>query len=515
MLNPAETLETLNGNGHTASTAPESLAFTPATSGLYALDVPAEHDRLNRRRDDHGNRLPWFFYFSWPWVEDVPLEESRLKRELELIGERQPITAAHLAHEYDEKLRPAYRRFREVLAEEEARKAAFNDWVSSLNREVDREIEELRLKREEALRPWVEEREARAQVLADAHRVAQGKVALAGGLYRPENPCEEDALLVGRRSLAEIAREEQMPDVQHDREDLLPAWLSWGMTILVGAMVGTSLGVMGSFLHPDTLGREWPVAAAFALAGFGAAAFARKWIAHLYRQASERSYLRLPARERYTAWVVAHASLLALLMVDCVVEKEGLLKLARLKSSLLSLSGASQQTSEIIFFIAAMLVTLGYVGYSAVEGYFKGRRHVVLNHLQGVQEREYREALLKRRAQAEVQSALEAVSGVKAGTRRLEEVESRIAETAQPFDARIVEWEAKRLARQEELTVEQKRRIQDALDNLLGAQGMFNGELEVARERCEPTWGVWRRFLHFVWPSRLRRDRHKEQKQRV
>jgi hypothetical protein len=489
------------------------LVFPVPAAGAGA---PVEHDLIARNRDRHGNRLPWFASFHVPHVEDVSLEESHLRKVLERIAEARPGRAWKLAHEYEEKVVRAFLRFRKIREEEEGRVAAYNVWVSDLNAAVDRQQDSLRRQQDEALRPHREQLAGLRTRLEAAHAIAQTRVAQVGGLYQPANPCEEDVLLVRRRSLAEIAPEEGMPDVENDQEDLLVKALGWLMTALVGLMAGTSLALMGGFIHPDTIQREWGAAVGFALAGFGAAAFARKAIVHLYRLAAERSYLRQPGKERAVAWGVAHALALAVLGIDCTVEREGLLKLARSSADLWALSGqaAHGRTPSWVYFTAALLATVGYVIYSAVEGYIRGRRGVVRNHLVRVQEGEAEQKTWRRREQVEVRAALEAVSQVKGLQLLHEEEETRLAEAAGPWDECIAVEEAKRRSPQEALADEAHRRIQDALDNLLGAQERFDRELEAELELLEPSWGWAQRLGHLLYPRR-KRNSTREQRRRI
>jgi hypothetical protein len=140
--------------------------------------------------------------------------------------------------------------------------------------------------------------------------------------------------------------------------------------------------------------------------------------------------------------------------------------------------------------------------YSTVEGYIRGRRGVVRNHLVRVQEGEAEQKAWRRREQAEVRAALEAVSQVKGFQRLHAEEETRMTSAAQIWEERIAAEEAKRRSPQETLAEEARRRIQDALDNLLGAQERFDRELEAELELLEPSWGWARRLEHLLQPRR-------------
>lgn len=508
-----------NGSGANDSSAPQAQppASLPGSAGA-AVGAHREHDLKVRNRDRSGNRLPWSFAFSIPTIEDRPLAETPLAEAVALIKQQMPIRADHLHHFYDEKLRPAYRRVIAVRDEEEARLAAYNAQAQRIEARIDAEQEALRGKRDMAVAKDRDNLVALDAPLSEAHREAAEKAARAGGAYDPENPSEACVLRHERRPLEAIAADLSLPWTPADKKSLMPALASWFTTLLIGVMIGLSIGVMARMLPADNIGGKPVLAALFALIGF-AAALAGKWaVKHCAREAGQRYWLGLP----WTNWApwTAFTFLVggALIVIDSFVEQEGLLAGVRLQNMAAALSGTTagqHGTNEMVYFLAAVILTLGYVITSAWEGYLVGRYDACLNRVRARQETEFHAADDARRIEVPVQETFTAVGRVRDLLRHKAQLMARIAEAVAPWEERIARAEAKRLTERAALSEEARLRVQDALDGLHGAQGTFDQMFDEALSECELPSSFWQRFLRTVRGYRAPRGHARERRRRI
>src|SRR5207244_2432231 len=160
-----------------------------------------------------------------------------------------------------------------------------------------------------------------------------------------------------------VAARERQPLPSDDGPALLKERTATAMTALIGAVIGASIGLAGGFLEPDLLGRQWGTAGLFALLGGGIAVFTRKAILLGHRQASGRAALGRPWWERLPFVLGALAVDASVLAVDLLVEREGLLRLARVNAGIGELGGhaAGPTTLPFVWYLIPAVVTLGYV----------------------------------------------------------------------------------------------------------------------------------------------------------
>lgn len=525
-------MQTIHTNG-TQSSGTQSSGTQHSDTGIAPGELrpdvpgggsstPAPHDLLTRLRDKWGNRLGWSSVFSIPTVEDVPLEETALAPGLRVVEAQMPLRAATLHHFYDEKLRPALRRFWRVLAEETDALAAQNAFAATRNAEITAQQEALEGDRDAATAP---NRLALTALedgpLADAHGSAADRVAQAGGVYDPNDPSEGCVLRHGRTALEVVAARLALPGPHGDAHAHLPEWLTWAMTGGVGMLVGLSLGIVTHVLEADTLARHLPLAAAFAVLGFGLAMAAKWAVRGAWYRVGQDYYLGCPRPKWGVMLSGAILRSLFVLAVDVVLERQGLLSLMQLQADTQALTGHAQAPSllgEVVSWIVPLVVTLPYLYCAGDAGYLEGRREEVRNRLAARQEQDWMEADTARRADPLVQEALYALSVVREALRQRDVRAARIAALADPFDAKVAELEGQRLPEREALDTPARHRIQDALDNFHGAQFTFDVMWEEAVGDCEGVGGgFWRRLLRafggYRPPRRARREeRHRGEK---
>ena len=469
-----------------------------------------EQDLKVRNRDRFGNRLGWFYHFNIPTIEDLPLAQTALGEAVAHIRESLPLWAAELAHFYDHKLRPAFRRLLAVRDEEDERLEAFNRRAQRLHAQADADQARLTEERDAATLGTRNDVLALDDALTAAHQDASLKAARVGGAYDPQNPSPACVLRHDRRPLEVIAAEMALPWTHADSRDVMSVRLAWLTTNLVGVLIGISIGVMAGMVPADNLTGRPLLLAIFAALGL-APAWAGKYALRLSgREASQRYWLG----RSWTNWapfaLLAAGVALVLLLTDSYVEREGLLANVRLREMVMHLSsgtaggGASHETT---FFFAAILLSFPYIALNLWDGYLRGRHDACMNRVRARQEQEFEVADRERRAEPEVQTALDAIVRALDLLRHKGMLIARIGEMAAPFEQRIGKAEATRIPEREAPDEQACCRIQDALDNFLGAQALFDRMFEEARWECERPSGFWRGLWRSLFGYRPPRSR--------
>jgi hypothetical protein len=491
-----------------ADFAPVPASAEPTVTPPADTQAHREHDLILRRRDRFGNRLGWFYHFNIPTIEDLPLEQTALGAAVAVVRESLPLRAADLAHFYDHKLRPAFRRLLAVRLEEETRLGEYNAGARRSQEEADTEQARLEEARDAATHPTHAAVIALDADLIAAHQEATAKVARTGGAYDPQNPSPACVLRHERRPLEVIAAEMALPWTHADARDMMSSRLAWGMTTLVGMLIGVSIGVMAGMLPADNLTDRPLLLAIFATLGLAPAWLGKYALRLSGRDAAQRYWLGRPWTNWAPSALLTFGIALVILLADSYVEREGLLANVRLREMVLHLSsgatGQSGGVNETTFFFAAILLSFPYIVLNLWEGYLCGRRDACQNRVRARQEQEFEQADRERRAEPDVQQALDAIVRALDLLRHKGMLLARVAETAAPFEQKITKAEASRLAEREALDEHARCRIQDALDNFLGAQAIFDRMFDEARQQCERPSGfgrnLWRSLFGYRPP---------------
>jgi hypothetical protein len=358
----------------------------------------------------------------------------------------------------------------------------WNAHAHAVDLAVDEEQDALRAAAEAAAAP---DRAAAAALEPELHAAlarAAELTGLAGRSFDPAAPSEADLLRVEPRSLPELAAELRLPDPEGDRRSHLRRWLAAGFTVGVGVLIGLSVGLMAGFIHADSLQRQVPVLIPVLGLGCVAAFWMSRavWAAH--REASQRGSLGRPVRERWAPVAAALGTDLLVLAVEVVVEREGILRLARLEEAVGALSnlGRSDSGGDWVWWVAPLVVSLGFVLSHAWEGHVAGRIEAVTNRLLLAQAEDLRPRVEQHHARPEVREALAAILARAPGAAR------RLA-------ARAAEAEGRRIEPRPDFTPEQLRRIQDAMDDVNGPNHLFHvvlwAEVRRLNRRLWSWWG--------------------------
>jgi hypothetical protein len=259
---------------------------------------------------------------------------------------------------------------------------------------------------------------------------------------------------------------------------------------------------MAHLIEPDTLSRHLDILTLCAAFGFAAAACGKQAISYGFRQTAERYYLERPAKTWAPILIVAVIQTLLLLIIDSIVEQRGLLALVQLNQPQFSSQPNHNATNGTQYFLAAMLLTIGYCLCAAWEGYLAGRFHVINNRLLARQETDWNQIDTDYRTRSDIQSALTAIGEVRCLLHQSQQLKDRIAKTESTFDTQIEQLEASKPTVTDEISAVWQLRIQDAVDDLSGAQLQFDQQLESALADSETSAGWLRRFLRALFGLR-------------
>jgi hypothetical protein len=146
-----------------------------------------------------------------PIVDDLPLAQTPLWEAVEWIRQGRPTLAARLHHFYDEKLRPALRRWHAVREEEEVRKEVYNAQAQEHNALISVQQDTLRVERDAAIAPEQAMFRTLDLQIAEAHQEAGGRFAQAEGTYDMLNPSADGVLRHSPIPLEVVAAEMALP----------------------------------------------------------------------------------------------------------------------------------------------------------------------------------------------------------------------------------------------------------------------------------------------------------------
>lgn len=471
-MNPKNAGKAANGKISRTAKPDSTDAATPGAV-VNGNGSSFDHDRIPRRRDDRGNRIPFGIAYIPPISGSKDLDETQLRLLLNTIDEAEPVKAAYLRSLYQDRLRPAYLRLQSVRSEVEREFAQLRARSVRLDKEIDPIVANLESSRDDTLAQPVENLSSATQELDDARLDASEKVCVAGGSFDPENPSDDCVVRISRKSQEEAADSLQLPWGPTVRVFRLPNWLVWVLTALCGSVVGVSLAIFANFI--DDLFGDVPMLLLWAVLGQGMAIWMRKAIGWAFFCFSESFHLHRPRRQQVSWFVAALTVFGAILLASITVERYGILKLGSFQAML---SGSDElPITPFAMWCMAAVVTLGYFIYSAYDGIVHGRTDAIENAIAAEIERDFAERSEARREQPTVKDALRSLNFVRRAMAMVTSAEAKVAALTEEHAQRIAKEEARRIPYPEELSQEQKYRVQDALDNLVGCQIEFDSVL--------------------------------------
>jgi hypothetical protein len=488
--------QTNNGNGngtHHGATVPLSLPAAAAEKStpvkVLAVDAATapvgssmHHagDLISRLRDKWGNRLPWFYSYNIPTIDGERLEDTPLAEALPHLIARFPVRSHQVHHFYNHQLLTAYRYLVALRAEEERKLLLLCEQGEQTNTALDTEFDRKTEEDRESL-PGLE------LALQEAHLDAAAKVSRVGGGYDPENPTDHCVLRLFIPSPEAVAAQLQLPWTGSDASAKVSSWLSWMTTCIVGAMIGVSLGIMSHTLIASDLDARPGALMGFVAGGIGAAVLGKYALFLSAREASQRYWLGRSAAQWVSFTVVAALVAVGVLIMDSTVEQHGLMagiRMQQMAEALDSTGGSQRSEGGVLYFMAALILTWGYVTTHLWQGYLHGRFDACRNLIQKEQAKQAQDWEEAARQNDGVRDALEMLARVRDLIRQEKKILTRITNVKADVDAR-------RVTLLSDLPDDGKRRLQDARDNFEGAQADFNGEWATLRDACEPLGGFW------------------------
>lgn len=455
-----------SGSGATETKSAKNGNSKPSFDAPNGKGTSYEHDRVARRRDDRGNPIPFSIAYIPPISGSRDLEVSELRHVIDQVRAVDPLQAAQIGYHYQEKLRSAYERLQDERREVQEELEEAQGRSISLSNEIRPIVEDLERRQEEAMAQPLAKLDELMALLDEAHGVAADRVPETGGSYDPTNPTEDTVIRVTRKAPAVIADFLQLPWGPSVAAFKLPSWLVWLMTIVSGTLIGISLGILAGFI--EDLFSDIPMLAFWIVLGQVPAIGIRKAIGWSFFTFSESFYLRQPRRKQISWFLAAILVFCSTLTTAIAVDMHGIFKLAQFQA-LLSGSEA-ERISAIVMLCLAAVILLGYAFHAAYDGIICGRNDAIENSIAAETDRDFETRSENRRSQPVVQEALRALNHVRRVMASVTEQRAKVATIALDFADRIAKIEARGTIFPEELSPDQKFRVQDALQNLIGCQ---------------------------------------------
>jgi len=446
-----------------------------------AASVPPPSDPLPRRRDVRGGRLPSEYTHGIPPCDDVSLRKTPLAPALTALETVCPAAAASLEYYHDHRLLEARRSAVAVAQNEAADRAGCNAAARARNEQINQQIVEARTARAAEAKERRDGIDLIDKDLTSVQKMAAVLVTQAGGQYNPyREPDPNEAQ--GPMSAQAIAARRKLPYREEDKPLLMARPLAWTATLLVGALLGTSLGLMTGSLYLDSLGHDPFLLLFWTVIGAAAAAFERFALLCAWARVAELSHTQAAWYHRVASVLAAGSFTGLVIAMDGHVGMHGLLSSVRLQTLAAGLLGGGSSRpgtgSEVSYLLASILVSVGYVTYCAFAGYFIGRKEIVSNEIAA-----HTPAPpfgLGADASPLTRAARVAVAAEDTLKARFHAAREENEKAERAFETKIARLEAQRLPLQAELSDSARQRIQDACDDYQGALSLLDYQLSIA-----------------------------------
>lgn len=455
---------------------------TPSASPQPAVVQPPNphQDRIPHRRDARGDVIPSSYVYHNPTAGHDPAAGGPFQQVIDEIAKSDPLEAALLRHEYDDKLVKACANVEETR--ENARQEVRQLQLLALAREKEYEAARaaIEAEKEAALAAPKGRREGMAATLHAAKLEAAESAAKAGATFLPEDPSEDDVLLVAPKSLEAAADELRVPLDPPETSTPRKVLKVCG-TVLVGLLIGVSLAIISGAVDAQRIAEKPVVFVVASLAGVAIAAYMGKAIAHAFRVAALATYAQRHLSPRLNKYFLAFSALLCMFAIDVVVERQGILKLSNSVERVRTLSGqAVPHTPELVFYAMAALISFGYLLFYAYEGHIEGRHQAVAIRLKALIEKDLAERTEARRQMSEVRAALALLSKTLVLREKVGELDAEIAQLEAPFDKRLAVAESRLTPYPTDFSEVQEKRMRDAIGQHIGSQDVFDYKLTKA-----------------------------------
>lgn len=435
----------------------------------------AVNDPVVRPRFKYGSTRTRRFAYDEPLPDKHRLEETPLTGLLGILSSVSPATASVLHWYYNHVLQQERRELLRLRAEEETKRQAAAERARQHNAKISADQDLARQAAESDLAAIRSEVGQAEKYIHEAHLAAAAPAAQTGGVYDPDHP-ESACLRHEPQPLEVVMGRVNMPWVAADSQMHLPGWLAWSVTILVGAMIGVSIGILSHSLHADSLDRELGRTVGWALGGFAIAVGFKYTSRYAWYVVGQYVYCQFRQRRWLPAIVTALLVTASFIVADALTNLQGLLAMASQDAALNDLSGGSSAAPAIpvpLYFVS-FVVSSGFIASACYEGYLRGRRSQVQNLALVVQHDEYTARDQQVRSDPKVLEALTEANRARVHTHHKVSLETAATRRENRRDRAVDDLDKQRVPSCDELTESAAFRIQDQRDNVQGAMQTWN-----------------------------------------
>lgn len=454
--------------------------------------VGADVDYELRLRDRYGNRMPWRWSFRGPVLTREDPYDSRLAMVFKAIEDLSPYEGGKVRWNYANLVE-----MRRVagLAEDFAwsEVEALNRQSVTSNERLECEADLERAAREIANERHAAETEDVEELILETSLAAIEAVANKGGWFDPTKPGPACLPLPEAPSEEEVGADIGKPLLRDDESVMLGQSEVKAVTVGVGALVGTSIGVtfgavdFNSLIHHPGPG-NLAALAAFAGGGYLVATACGAVVEGASYLASES--FCLGKRKSGFLWTsVAVAATAGLCILDATTGQQGLFKGADAEAGFNALGGASADSaSHLGPVLASYIVASPYLLMRNFRGIFKGRRTEGYKVLSA--RRKQHEAATKAFVDTDgYRNAVKAVGKVALLERRKGDLVARADKARTESEAREAELRAAIKPPLFRLTEYGSMLVQDVQDRLSGCLALFTEQLDAAHDAAaKPRW---------------------------
>jgi len=310
------------------------------------------------------------------------------------IAKVSPFYAAKLLAFHDDKLHVAEQALVQYRKQVDAIVIKKEESFKRENQEVDKMLELLHLDKMSIIRPLEEELDHH-DINVDACRASAATACGAVGVQLDKTTTEHDLLQVLPISRDQAAQQLNLAvDTAPHKFTVVGKAL---YSLLIGSMLGLSLGIFAGYINPDNVDLN-PIVVLAVVAGIAMSYFASKLAKDSFADFATSVYKQAPLPARVAKFILAASLLVLIATIYAVVDSKGVLKLAVLDGIKLS---------EAAGLCVGAVISLPYLLAYAYDGYKEANRIQTDSRITALQDSILEERTAARIADPYVQKAIE------------------------------------------------------------------------------------------------------------
>lgn len=394
----------------------------------------------------------------------------------------------------------------------DARRYASNRIAESNNRPIDEEISDVEDWCEEALGVVEKKLDDLRPKVWEAHRGAAEVIGRCGRQYAPANP-QNGILLAKEKPLEVIAGTQRLAYSKLDSTLSKYAWLLWVLSVITGAAMGISAGLMSGALDVTILAAQILPCTVWASIGTTVSIFGKYLVFLLGGLCAELTHGEATIAQRRAVWAIALVVTAGCLSISIVVERQGLLSIRSLNAMIMGLSGNAASVepglwSTIASILSAALLAFPYLLWSGVEGYCASRKILIEDALLARQAEVFEADQEAERNDSKIQDALVAANQVVVLQAQEKELASDAAQIKAKANTKTQVLNGKRLPVEHKRSAEDQSLLTKMYWQVIGLHTKLREMLFKLGAAVEPGplwgearrgrmfWQVWRYFTH-------------------